>query len=719
MHHHDHEHHHSGLIARLIGLFKHNHAHAEGRLETGGLAGFASPDASLEHDGKGAGALAVEGPDDVGHGVDTVTGLAKKVAHGDEQNPQSFGEGLQYLGIPHTHAAADASIALGAVLTPLGLYTLFVSSQEAHESAHRLEALRKQRAEIRKQRDALATLLDRDPAVLDPTLRRNLQMQHAVLETFAPHLDKLVHRAKRDTWFWRSSQASGALIGAKGVIDMAVTGKLFAAGATTGKVLATTAGVATTATVGGVFTAILPPLTAGAAMAVGGVFTASAASRRRHLHQLEPLIDENLTGTRMSPYGRFILGKIGHRKRFTGDLIAGGAFFTGSAGMALAGAVVGGGLGVALAGPTLGASIPICTTIGAVLGGTGALGAILSVGTLPYGHLKTGRHQAYEQAGRTEEAALLAIADLQRPGLGISLRAQRFSQIRRQFDQLQTFLEHIGEETGEPHVRRTHDVDAKLASTDRPGGKQPRFIGRAITQAFHKRSPAHRRAIGAGAAWMREPKNFPAVMQHMRDVLLIEQEEGNYIDEKIALRRYLFGIKASDLSGEARDTPESADETASKAEVIQKLLSENLKQQTKQDREHAQRIRDFLDNPPQAPPDALRDFIELRTNRKLGAEEDPYRSFAEYCYKIAPKHDRAARGAIFESEVWSAEVAQAAQKAHLRLDHIPSATPTHVSHAVEDAIGKQWTTDWQDKLHHPDEQYERQNDDPPPPTRNR
>jgi hypothetical protein len=627
-HGHDHGHeHHKGPLARIVALFQHSHSHGAGPVRTSGVPGFPAQTGSGE--AHGIGALTVEGPDDVGHMGDAAADAGNKASHHHTYHLQHPSKAIQYLGTPHTHTVEIATLTFASALTPLGLYTLFVSSQEAHEIKHLGQDLRKQIHSVQKKRDEIIALLKRKNISITPEARKNLTAQYIALTAFSPHLQFMLQQNTQGLRFWRSAQASGALLTTKGIINLAATSK-----ASTSMVAATAGGIATTA---------LSPLAAIAAMGVGGYFTASATAQQKYLSGITPIMRKQIQINRadrtLDEFRHFIGRKIVHRKRFNKHRVIGGSIFTGSSGLILAGSLVGGALGLALAPTTLGTSIPICTTVGAVLGGIGAAGSIGSVGILPYGHTKHARHQSYEQAGRTEDATLLAIADLQHPGSGMRLRAQELRETQAKFEALQHFLIKAACASKKHYTCKEHDSDVTRNMPNPSTAHASRFKRQHLEEI------------------LRNPNTFPSALAFMRKTLSLETQKYGYLSEKIKLRAELF------------KTSEPKDKNSQEIDIV---LLDKVKHNTQRDAKKQQRAAIFLEKiSTRNPEEAMRNFLELQTGQLLQTQKkDVYRQFAEYCFTGALKQDRAARGAIFESQVWAAQVAQAAKEAGIDFSNI-------------------------------------------------
>jgi len=148
-------------------------------------------------------------------------------------------------------------------------------------------------------------------------------------------------------------------------------------------VAGTTAGAA----VAGAAALSLPVIGGAATTALGHYHTKGARKDRDYLRTVAPAVSRCVECVRERPkikndpatsqYAYFLREKFPQRDNANKRDVRWGKIFTGGAAVGTAGALTGGligfGVGLAAAAPTFGGSVPVCTAIGAAIGGAGGL----------------------------------------------------------------------------------------------------------------------------------------------------------------------------------------------------------------------------------------------------------------------------------------------------------------------------------------------------------
>lgn len=607
---HDHGHEHGPkLFRRVAKLFKHDHS------------------------GQGpSGALVVEGPDDVGHVGTVLDSAVRGAQHGahDPSPPHTILEALQRIGTSSSTAEAAFSVGLSTPVAVLGLYTFAVSLQEIHEASHNRADLNRERTDIQAQIDRLRDLRQGE---LSGDFGDLVTVQGAVLEALKQRLDSSLEQNKRDRKFWQYSASSGALVTTKAITDV-ISGL-----STLKPAIAIPATVAST--VGGAATTAIAAPAAAVAMGVGAMSRSTARAAQKELEEspLRAALRKLPEGSPLRQFGeskREIRHSIYKR---VGDW---STAFTASNGASLAGGVLGGvgglllgtGLAAASHGVTA-AAIPHLVVAGAAVGATGSAGALSSVWVLPYGHMKKARYQRYEGRGRSQESALLAMANLREPGKGFDIQAQRLHEIRAKHTSVQTLMERAAERTHRSYTSKKHKSDPPEHTATR---KNEKLIRKLSSKSLE--------------TWMRDPTNFERVRGWMVESIAIENAENSFLRRKDALRKDLLGMEApSDASGDS----------------IREVILPRFRAGAQQDQSKQERLTALSKTFETVTADdgtfekALGDFLTLQGAPEI-KKGDAFKRAARYCLVNEPSLDRDARGELFASLDFGARVAHAAPR---------------------------------------------------------
>jgi hypothetical protein len=607
-HDHGHEHGHDHgpkLFRRVAKLFKHDHS------------------------GQGpSGALVVEGPDDVGHVGTVLDSAVRGAQHGahDPSPPHTILEALQRIGTSSSTAEAAFSVGLSTPVAVLGLYTFAVSLQEIHEASHNRADLNRERTDIQAQIDRLRGLRQGE---LSGDLGDLVTVQGAVLEALKQRLDSSLEQNKRDRKFWQYSASSGALVTTKAITDV-ISGL-----STLKPAIAIPATVAST--VGGAATTAIAAPAAAVAMGVGAMSRSTARAAQKELEE-SPLRAALRTLPEGSPLRQFGESKREIRHSIYKRVGDWSTAFTASNGASLAGGVLGGvgglllgtGLAAASHGVTA-AAIPHLVVAGAAVGATGSAGALSSVWVLPYGHMKKARYQRYEGRGRSQESALLAMANLREPGKGFEIQTRRLHEIRAKHASVQTLMKRAAEQTDRSYTSKKHKSDP-TEHTATPKNEKP----------IWKLSPK------SLETWMRDRSNFERVRGWMMDSIAIENAEDSFLGLKDAFRQDLLGMEVpSDASGDS----------------IREVILPRFRAGAQQDRSKQERLASLSKTletvTARTLETALGDFLTLQGAPEI-KKGDAFKRAARYCLVNEPSLDRDARGELFASLDFGARVAHAA-----------------------------------------------------------